>query len=788
MLENYFLLAIRNLRRNARYLTINVLGLGLALGFCILAYLNYRFANTFDAWHQDADRIYRVEMRKTSNGELYGTCPGALAQAAQNDLPGIEDRTRYDMLGTVVKRGEEVFNETLHFADDNFFQFFDFELLLGSADLSDHNKVLLDEDTAKKYFGSENPVGQTLLFYADTDYKRPLVVGGVLKNIPLNSSLRFRFLTHLDNAYDGPKRLDHQSWARSLPAVFLKTKPGTDVQVISAGLAAYVGPRNTARPDWQVTGYAMEPLKEIAHTSRNLRGNSLWQGVPPAAVWGNMTISILLLLTAALNFSNMTIGISNRRLREMGVRKVLGSSRGQLMRQILTESLLVVLFATGIGMALAYPICEWFNSTWKFTDLRVDYSDPALLLYIVAVIVTTTLMAGSYPAFYISGFRPASIFRGGVLFGGSNLFSRVMMGLQVAISIISVVVGMSFAYNADFNKTADIGFDYQPVLQAWLPSAADYPKFEQSIKNIPGIEKIAGSVHLPGFGFTFLEFKYKEQPQEACVYQVGNGFADIMGIRLVEGAWPTPAGDTTRSPEILVNQTFIRKVSAGGAAIGESITLQGKNYRIAGVVADFMTDSPFMAIHSAVFQLVPQRDTRRCLIRTRDLSCQPQVMAALETQWKSLFPYVPFNVGYQNEMLREAIEVSENIAKNMAVFSVIAILLSVTGLFSLVSLNILRRLREIAIRRVMGASGAHISWIINKNYIWIFSMAVVLGCSTGYVLAKMLMDSIFRISIGVKTEAMAYSALGILLVASLTIGLKIWQTLRVNPANVLRGD
>ena len=788
MIQNYLTLTLRHLRHNGRYLLINVLGLGFALGFCILAYLNYEFANTYDHWHRDASRIVRAEMVKASNGEPYGACPGALGTAALADLSGVEAMTRYDEDFTVVKRGDAVFNENLFFADENFFQFFDFQLAAGSLDLRDRSRVVIDEDTAEKYFGSENPVGQTLLFYADTDHRMPLTVGGVVKNIPLNSSLRFRFLTHLDNAQEGGRRLEYDSWKRSLVAVFLKLKNAADFEAVQSGLSAYVAPRNTARPDWTVTGYRLEPLRELAQTSRFLRGNDLWQGVPPAAVWGNLTMAVLLLLTAALNFANMTIAVCNRRLREMGVRKVMGGTRWQLMRQLLGESLVVVVLAAGLGMVLAYPIVDWFNATWKFTDLRVDYTDPRLNAYILGSVLLKTLLAGSYPAFYISSFKPSSIFRGGVLFGGSNLFSRLMMGFQVAISLVAVVVGVSFARNAEFNRRADIGFEYQPMLQAWLPDASDFSRFDDVVKTVPGVVATTGSLDLPGFGYTMIDFKWQGEAQEAILYRVGNDFPKVMGMRLARGEWAVAAGDTSTSAEVLVNQTFARQFGGDAVVLGQEISFQNRTVRIAGVLSDFMTSTPFQPMRPAVLQAVPMRDWRRCMIKTANSEQQPQIMSAIETKWKQLFPYSPFNVGYQNEMLREAVEASDNIATSMVGFAGVAILLSITGLFSLVSLNVLRRMREVAVRRVLGASATQVGWILNKSYGWIFGFAVLLGCVGGRFLALKLMDSIFKINIGVQPTALLVSTLGVLAVAAGTIGLKLWQTLRVNPAEVLQGE
>ncbi len=786
MLYNHLLLSVRHLSRNVRYLVINVLGLGTALAFAILAYLNYNFSQSFDNWHRDADQVVRIEVIRSSNNEPFGICPSALGPVAMANLSAIEAQCRLDSRSTVVKQGDAVFNESLHFADENFFQFFDFPLLKGRIDLADRSTVVLDEEMAVKYFGEEDPIGKSLLFYADSEQRMPLMVSAVVKKTPLNSSIRFGFMTHLDNQLDGATQVDYTSWKWVIDALFFKLKNTADAPALADALQPYVEPYNIARPNATINRYRTEQLRELALTSRELRANSLWPGMPTGSVWGSVVMAALLLLTASLNFANMTIAICNRRLREMGVRKVMGGTRGQLMAQLLGDSLIVVLLATLLGMALAFPIVAWFNSTWKFTDLRVDYTNPYLLAFIAALTVGTTLLAGSYPAFYLASFRPANIFRGGVLFGGSNLFSRAMMGLQVAISLSTVVTGLSFARNAALNRSADIGYDYQPVLQSWLPDAKDFQRFNDVVRNLPGVAATTGSADLPGFGFGTVDVAWQGVNQEAIFYQVSHDFPTFMNMRLVEGAWAAPAGDTTASEEVVVNETLAREL--GGGIVGQTLTFRKRSVRVSGVVADFMTRTPFNPIQPAMMNPVPQRQWRRCLIRTAGTENQPKVMAALEAEWKKMFPYTPTNIGYQSEMLRDAVEVSDNIAMSMAVFALVAILLCVTGLFSLVSLHALRRMREVAIRRVLGASVREVAWILNKNYGLIFGLAIVAGCAGGYFFSISLLDSVFKINFGVSPVALIAGSVGIMVVAAATIGLKLWQTLQVNPADVLRGE
>ncbi len=788
MLRNYLTIALRNLRRNLRHMIINVLGLGFAVAFCILAFLVWRFANSFDSWHGDVDRIFHVETIKESNGENAGICPTPIAILAKDNLPGVEMATTFDGNGTVVKRGEAVFNERIFFTDENFRHVFDFELASGSDDLSDRNHVLITEEMAVKYFGKENPIGQELLFFADAEYKKPLIVGGIFKKLPLNSSIRFGFLTHRDNQMEGGKRPDYSDWKKQADGVFLKLKTPGDRAAVQTALQNFTAPQNSAQPEWKIKTFRLNAMLELALASREMQIYGLWEGVPPAAVWGNIVLAAILLLAAILNFANMTLALCNRRLREMGVRKVMGGTRFQIIRQLLVESFLVVLLGGILGFFMAFPVMDWFNATWKFTDFRLKTNDLQVLTYLGAVILATTFLAGIYPAFYVSAFRPASIFRGGVLTGGGSFFSRSMMGFQVVISIFAVITAISFAQNAEFNRSADLGYSYQNMLQAWTPSESAFHLFENSAKNVPGVVKTCGTRHLPGFGFSYFDTDFHGENHTAAVFDVGNDFLKMMDFKLVSGVMPVPAGDTTISPEVVVNQKFVLETCAGKSPIGEKINLLNTDFRIVGVVADFMTDRPFSPISPTVIRQVPANKFLRTIVQTASPEQSKIVLAALENEWKKVFPFTPVNLGYQNEVLQEALEVSTNIANTMNLFAIVTILLCITGLFSIISLDVQKRTREVAVRRVLGASAKHITWILNKKLVVILVLAVAVGCFLGKFFSTLLMDSIFKINAGVQPISLIIGTAGVLVIVVLTIGLKIWQTLRVNPADVLRGE
>ncbi|MCB9330514.1 MAG: ABC transporter permease [Lewinellaceae bacterium] len=788
MLRNYLKIALRHLRRNGRYMLINVLGLGLALAFCILSFTNYRFAHSYDQWHKDTDRIFRVEFDKAGNHILHGTCPATLTEVAPADIPGVEAATRIDSRGLTVKQGENVFNEQVHFVDENFLDVFDFPLARGQARLNDRNALLITESMAVKFFGDQNPVGQQLTLYADEPTPMVLTISGVLKDAPKNSSIYFNFLTHLGNQLQADGPVVYDSWKWFVDAAFLRLRHPSDVKKVEQALQVYRAPQNQANLDWPVERYRLEPIAEMALHARDIRWNNLRNGTPPSSVWGNIVVAIMLLLTACLNFANTTIAIGNRRLREMGVRKVMGGTQGQLMRQLLAETFLICLIALALGMILATPTADWYNATWKHLDLHISYLDnPQLLLFLGITIVGTTLLAGAYPAFYISAFNPSSIFRGTLRFGGASLFTRIMMGMQVAISLMALVVGFSFANNAEVQRTADAGYNRQSLVGVELPNVDAFREFRDAIQQNPKVEAVAGTRHHIGFSFRRINLEYKSATEESMWLEAGKDYLPLVETKVIKGPGFSPISETASNEEVLVNETFAKEILQSQEPVGQVFTFDSTRYRIAGVVKDFMIDSPFDPVTPVIMHQVPEEQFRFCIVKTKPEDLHA-VYANLEEIWKKILPYKPFNGFYQSEVIADALEVSENIANTMLVFSLAVLLLTISGLFAIVSLNALKMFRALAIRRVLGAKVGHISFQLNRNFLIVLFFSVIAGGVLGRIFALALMNSIYKIHAGAPLLVISYSALCMLLVLMLTAGVKVWQIWRMNLAEALKAE
>ena len=790
MLHNYLKIALRNIWKNKLYFGINIMGLGIALACSIIAYLNYAFDQSFDTFHEKRENIYRVNMVRQSNGVEYGLAPLPLGPAAEQDIPGISRSVRIEYQQAAVKRNETVLSESIQYADPGFFQLFDFRLLAGSYDaLSDRNKVLISDPVAKRYFGEENPIGKELILHPGEPFQQALLVGAVLAERPMNSSIEYSLITHFDNLQINGKKQAPDDWNFFAALTFLELEGNRPPHAVATDLNdKYLGLHNQHIERLKASSYLLEPFVDAAHRGARseVRGNYLRQSLPVSAVWGPILMAVLLLLTACLNFTNTAISAAGRRLKEMGIRKVMGGTQRQLVGQLLGENFLISLLGLMVGLGLVEVLLPPYNRMWPYLYLESNYrSDVPLLAYIAIILVVTALLGGAYPAFYISSFRPSAIFRGKLRFGGSNLFTRILLGVQVMIALTAVLTGLSFARNAAFQENLDRGYDRQGLLGCRIDNAAEFNRLEQALQSNPKVEDMAGSANHLGYSLRGKDLEARGERYEILYMGIGKDYLDMMDIKMAEGR-PFREELESDNQAMLVNERLVQEFG-WEQPIGQQAVMDSVTYTIIGVVKDFVQQSAFDPVAPLALTRVEPEDYQFLMVRTR-----AENLLALEkelrTEWARLFPFKAYRGFFQDEILAQELVVSNNIKWMLLFQALVAILLALTGLFAMVSLNVLKRLKEIAIRRIVGARAWDIAYLINKNYLWIFALAAVLGVAGGAFFAWKLMDSIFAIHAGLHAGMMAGAALGVVFLALATISLKVFGVLRVNPADVLRRE
>ena len=790
MLKNYLKVTLRNLKQNKFYFAVNVLGLAISMACCIIAFLNHKFDANYDKMHEHVDEVYRVTSVKSTNGMEYGFSPVPLANAVKQDIAEVSKTLDLNSVYITVKSGEQVFNEDVGFADSELSEFFTFPVLHGSLEVLDNpSKIVLTEGKAIKFFGTDDCIGKTLTIYSGDENQKKLTVGAVIADHPKNSSLRrYKFFTHPVNHFESGKKYDNTNWKDLTETTWLRIDDPKDVPSVISQLQKYVPLQNKAREDWKAESFQLQALSQTAHLGRKMNGNYLYAAVPDVAVWGISLMAFLLLITACLNFANTSISFSGKRLKEIGVRKVMGGTKSQLVGQLLGESFAISLIALIVGMMLADWLLPIYNSMWEYLHLELSYLDnPELIIFMIATLIITTLLAGAYPAFYMSSFNANNIFRGSVKFGGSNLFSRVLLGIQVSISLMAIISGFAFAQNADYQEHVDLGYNRSQILGMRFghEDQAVMKSFKNAVAQNPKIQEIVSTRDHVGHRNWFTEMISKEKKREAVVFSVGKDYMEMMDFKIIEGQ----GFDRNKKVDlesIIVNQ---RLADAFGweHAIGQELYLDSTNYKVVGMVDDFVYGNLFTPRDALAIRMQPEEKHLFLIFKAK----QKDLIAVnkdLKKTWSQLFPYKPFRSFYQDDVLAQGLAISKSIKEILAFLALVTLLLTTIGLLALVSLSILKRQKEIAIRKVLGASISNIAILINKHYIWIFLVAAIGGSLLGWVMTDLIVKGIFETYQPFDFNIAWFSSFLLLAVSALIIAYKIFEITKTNPGEILKSE
>jgi ABC-type antimicrobial peptide transport system permease subunit len=790
MFKNFYKIVLRNMWRRKGYTLLNIFGMGVGLAAIVWGFQTYRYSFSFDDFHKDQENVYRgLTFQSGANGAR-GIFPMAAIKQAQSEFAGIAEAVRYDSRGLSVKFDKnEPFAEQAHFTDPAFFDLFNFPVVAGSNSLTDKNSVLITEPIAKKYFGNQDPLGKSLIFYSDEKYAMPLTVTGVLKEIPINSTMQFGFMTNFENYLQGDgSKIASDNWSWMVDAAFFRIPKKSDVAIITKSLEKYLPLQNKARMDWKATGFKLISLHENAVIG-DIPNNGLYDRPADSAAYGPFVLAILIFLSACLNFSNTTVSHANRRLKEMGMRKVMGSSHRQLVIQLLLECCFVVCLAALLAVIFNSFWLPTFNQMFGVINVVANYfQDMTLLLFFISAILLTTLLAGFYPAFYISRFNPSTIFRGTVKFGGNNLFSRIMLGFQLCIAVITVIAGIGFARNSEFQKNYDYGYNIENTVGVMLTDTAAFPAFSNEMTAIPQVTALAGTRNHIGYGFRNIVAEAEGKKSETNYMEIGRDYVKTMNLKVTEGRAfdPQMEGDYTNS--ILITQNLAANYGwKDKEALSKKILIDSSYYSVVGVLKDFKIDDLFDPMEPVVMKL-GKENRYQFLVMQSKIQDIELVYAKARDAWKKVLPMKPFTGFYQNEIRKEAYQTTNNIAKIFFWFAIISVMLTATGLFALVSLTVMKKMKEIALRKVAGAKAKHILVLINRGYFWIFLIGAAVGCYGGYALTKLLLDLIFGINAGIASSTLINSVLVLFIIAGITSGIKVWQAVRTNPVKLLRTE
>jgi len=790
MLSNYIKIALRNFRRNKVFVLINVFGLGLALACCIIAYLNWDYNESFDTQHEKADEIYRVNFVRITNGRPIknGSAPFPIREAIRNSVGQVDQSTRYYPTGGNFRFAESLFRTSITGVDLEFFDMFSFEVQSGSLQsISDKRTMVVSSEFVEKHFPtSSNPVGETLI-YMNGDERIDFVIGGVFEQLPMNNSFYYSdAYMHYENIMNLENR-DLNNWAFFNNTFVLISDPKA-ISSVESELSNYVTVQNEAKPDYKVDHYYLDHLPGMAVRAEREGIWNHWTGqsLPIAAAIAPGIMAFLLLLLACFNFTNTSIAIAHRRLKEIGIRKVMGSERQQIITQFLGENMALAFLALVAGVLFAAVLVPAYSAMWAFLEIEMAiWQDTRLVLFLLGLWLLTGLIAGSYPAFYVSRFDPSTILKGTTKVLGTNLLTRVLLTLQYALCLISIICAFVFMKNADYQNEYDLGFDIDNVLYAYVNDRSGYEAFRNELEAVPEIKSIAGSGSAIANSWYTDPIRIREQEMDVTIFDIGADYLATIGASVIAGRNFRKDSPLDMEESVIVNEELVKQLQWTEPLDQVIILADTITLKVVGVVEDIFYDGALWEpLEPMLMRYVPE-DKFRFLTVSTGAANVAKMKTLMDEKYEIIFPDQLSTVRPLDQERAESVEVNVNIRKLFLCLGIVALLLSVIGLFSLVSLNINRRMKEMGIRKVLGASIQHITFKIGKEFLIIFLVASIIGSVAGYYLAAMLMGSIWTYYVEIGPVIALISILILFLVSLITVGGKIFRAATVVPAEIL---
>lgn len=789
MIKNYLLVTFRNLLKNRVFTLINILGLGISLSVCIVAFFNHMFNYEFNRNNVNFDKIYRVNSFRDMEGreQEYGIVPATLGLEVKKDIPGIEKAARLIHTGSPVKVGLEVFPTEVSFIDPEFLDIFTFPILIGDKkSIENQANILVSKTMASRLFGKEYPIGKSLAIVNDKNKEFTFTVGGVFADLPLNSSFRIDILSHFDN-FKLMWEWNDADWKNTVNCLFIQVPDKSRLPSITQSLKNYVTVQNKARLDFKMTRFSLVPLKDVGSNSRTTWSSGLFPSLHPAALYSPPVMALFILLIACFNFANTSIATFSKRLKEIGLRKTFGGQRRQLVTQFMIETLIICSMALVVALILAEFLVPAYSSLWSYMKIELTFTRYLFFwVFLILLLLSTGFIAGVYPAMYVSSFSPVNVLKGASPFRGAGKLSSILLALQFSISVMALVMGLVFSRNAVYQKTLDLGYDRDKLIV--LPMARELSNsFRNEILSNPKIIEVEGTQNHIGFGGYRRPVKDAVKQLEVDIFDIGPGYASTMGLRLVAGRLfnKSREGADLTNKSIVINEKMVQDFG-WKEPMGMTITLYDTTrFTVIGVVKDFYSNGLWQKINPTMLRLSANINYGILAVRaeSKDL---PGVLDYLSLKWKSQNTNFIFGGMYQEDTMQEGKAINNSIMKVNIFLAVVATLLSLIGMYNLVSLNIIRRTKEMGIRKIQGAPVPLIMYLVSKKFLVVLVVASLIGCAGGYYMSNMLMDSIWDYFVQIKAGVLILAASIMFVATLLTIIYKITKAALRNPVDSLR--
>jgi len=785
MFKNIVKLAFRNLVKNKLFSFISVFGLSLAIGCFALSFIFVDFWNNMDSFHKNIDEIYLVEIEINRSGstQIWGPTPIPLGPSLKKDFPQIKNYVRIKPREGTFRYKDRVFEEELLFVDEGFLDMFTFPLVAGEKSaLQDKNAVILSDRCAEKYFGDEDPIGKELVVTHGEEYRQSYFVKGVVEKNPVNSTIQFDILLPYVKLLDWDVE-DLHNWGL-WTHTFIQLASPEDVSVINANMDKYIQLQNAAEKDWPITSFIFEPLSDVSENSYKVINDIGW-GVHPVSKIGNLMFGIFLLVLACFNYMNIAVATATRRLNEIGIRKVLGSTRIKLVLQFLSENILICLIAVIAGVIFAKNcLIPWFNVMFD-ASLDMDFSNNyRLWLFFVGTLLITGIGSGAYPAFYVSKFQPASILRKTQKVGGGSNLTKVLLSFQFGLTFIMIGSALIYAKNGEFQKNIDWGYNQDQVIGVEINGKKHFDVYRNAISQNPDIQHIAGSQDHIGRSSDIDVVEYEGNKYEICRFLVGYDYLKTMQSRLRDGRDFDRKLATDLDESIIINEKFARNL-AWKQPVGMSVVISNTQYNVIGVVSDFHSESFVEPIEPTLFRLCDKEKFKFISIRAK-AGTLVQTAEYLKGTWKTMAPDEPYKGFFQDEIWSRYFREIDSIILLVSFLALVALCISCMGLFGLISVSIVKRTKEISIRKILGASIPNLAKLLNKDLFIIMIVSSGIAAPLCYLINSSFLESFFEYYAPINIFVFIIACALMIVTSLLTVFSQVYKAARSNPVDMLR--
>ena len=791
MLLNYLTVALRHLAKNKLYLIINTLGIGIAIACAMTAYLlvayNIEFDDSVDP-EQVKNIVKVLHHRKDSDGDNFKelVAPLPLGPAVMNDIAGISKFTRFFSDGGYLNYGEKGFHETIFFADSAFMDMFAPVLVSGShKSFLDKKSIFISEKFAVKYFGEDDAVGREMTVSIN-NVQLNAVVGGVLRNAPYNSTFTENVLMRAENYFD-IYRLDEHDWSTEHNAsILFELTDISQAKTIADQLKQYTALRNEASLDSRSQRYEFMPFSDYL-SPNDVRQSDLHLPIPFIALAIFMTLGGIIMLIACFNLTNTTLALSMKRMKEIGVRKVVGSNRYQIALQFFIEIVVTVSLSVVIGFAMSLFLIPQFAAMWELPYGLKELNSMNVVIALMILLFCSALLAGVYPALFGSKQSPLILFKSGKGPGGTNLFTRSLLVVQFSLSIMVLIAGTVFTQNAKYQDSIDFGYDKEMLITALIQGRHEAEALAQAISSHPRVESSAPSVH----HFAFINAPEKTaqiaaEKLKATVYEVSPAYFTTVGLKLISGRLFSERNSIDKR-SVVVDENFVKRNHLSDP-LETKVEIEGKAMTIVGVVSNHLTDLESHNTENYIYAPAKPEQYQILVIRA-EASSLSQTQQYVQEQWKKLFPGKPLRTDLQDDIVYlEANTYNRNLSSIFFFMTVLGCLLSVSGLYSMASLNIHRRTKEIGVRKVLGASIISIQKLINYEFVLILLAAAVLGGFGGYTLTNGLLSDLYAQHIDVNIVTVICGGGFVFLIGLFATSVTIWRAANWNPVKAIASE